>query len=136
MATIQNHSKTIDGITYTTRTLPASKGLVILPKLTGLFGEALMGLFFATDEEDREELLQNPQVIAAAITTIAEKAAASDGLLVIRDLLTSTEADLVRVGEAEVPGSVFTHFDGHFSGRYRHLVEVAFWVGSVNFAGP
>ena len=136
MATIQNHSKTIDGITYSTKTLPASTGLVILPKLMNLFGEALTGLFFATDDAERKELFEDPKVIAAAISTIAEKAAASDGLLVLRDLLSSTEADLVRVGEAEVPGSVFTHFDGHFAGRYRHLIEVALWVGSTNFAAP
>lgn len=136
MGTIQEHTKTIDGVTYTTRTLPATKGLVILPKLISMFGEAITGLFFATDEEAREKLLSDPKVLGAVISAVATQAAETDGLLVLKDLLASTSADKVRVGDAEVPGSIATHFDGHFAGRYRHLMEVAFWVGTCNFAGP
>jgi hypothetical protein len=136
MATVKEHSRTIAGIHYTTKTLPASVGLVIMPKLMALFGEALVGLFFATDDESREALLEDPKVLAAVVSSIAEKAAESNGLLVLKDLLVSTTADKVAVGDAEVPGSVHTHFDGHFAGRYRHLVEVALWVGQANFFAP
>lgn len=136
MATLKEHSRDFGGVTYTTKTLPASRGLVIMPKLMSLFGEALVGLFFATSEEDRETLLGDPKVLAAVISSIAEKAAEADGLLVIKDLLAETHADKVRVGDAEVPASVHAHFDHHFAGRYRHLVEVAMWVGSCNFMAP
>lgn len=136
MATIKEHTRDFSGTTYTTKTLAASRGLVIMPKLMALFGEALVGLFFATSDEDRETLLSDPKVLAAVISSIAEKAAETDGLLVVKDLLIDTHADRVRVGDAEVPASVHAHFDHHFSGRYRHLVEVAIWVGSCNFMAP
>jgi hypothetical protein len=136
MATLKEHSRDFSGVTYTTKTLPASRGLVIMPKLMSLFGEALVGLFFATSDEDREALLGDPKILAAVISSIAEKAAEADGLLVIKDLLADTHADKVRVGDAEVPASVHSHFDHHFAGRYRHLVEVAIWVGSCNFMAP
>ena len=136
MATTNEHTRQIDGVTYTTRTLPASQGLLILPRLMALFGEALIGLMFTTSEDEREHLLSDPKILGAVISQIAKHAAENDGLLVLRDLLGATEADRVRVGDAEVPGSVHTHFDGHFAGRYRHLVEVALWVGTVNFAAP
>lgn len=136
MATLTESSRTIGGITYTTKTLPASQGLVILPKLLALFGEALVGLFFATEDETRDKLLEDPKVLAAIISSIAEKAAEDNGLLVLKDLMASTTADKVRVGEAEVPASVHAHFDHHFAGRYRHLMEVALWVGQANFFAP
>ncbi len=136
VATIKEHTRDFSGTTYTTKSLAASKGLVIMPKLMALFGEALVGLFFATSDEDRETLLSDPKVLAAVISSIAEKAAETDGLLVVKDLLIDTHADRVRVGDAEVPASVHAHFDHHFSGRYRHLVEVAIWVGSCNFMAP
>lgn len=136
MATLTEHSRVFDGVSYTTKTLPASAGLVIMPKLMALFGEALVGLFFATEDEDREALLGDPKVLAAIISSIAEKAAETDGLMVLKDLLVSTTADAVRIGEAEVPASVHVHFDHHFAGRYRHLVEVCLWVGQCNFMAP
>jgi hypothetical protein len=136
MATLKEHTRDFSGTTYTTRTLPASKGLIIMPKLMALFGEALVGLFFATDEKARETLLEDPKILAAVIASIAEKAAETDGLLVIKDLLIGTRADKVKVGDVEVEGSVHDHFDEHFSGRYRHLVEVAVWVGTCNFMAP
>jgi hypothetical protein len=136
MALTKQHTKTIDGITYTTTTLPAAAGLVILPKMMSLFGEALIGLFIATDDDTRESLLEDPKVLAAMLTRVSEKAAEDDGLLVLKDLLVSTEADRVSIGDAEVPGSVHTHFDGHFAGRYRHLFEVALFVGVSNFIAP
>lgn len=136
MGTIKTHTKTIDGLAYTTRTLPATQGLVILPKIIALCGEALAGLFIATDDQARRELLQDPAVVGRVIGTIAERAADSDGLLVLRDLLASTECDKIQIGEAEVPGSVAEHFDSHFAGRYQHLVSVALWVAQCNFIAP
>ena len=137
MAITREHTKTIDGIQYITQTLPASDGLKIMPQLVALLGDSLVGLIFATDEKQRDGLLQDPKVLAALITGIATTAAESEvgGLLVLRDLLRTTECDQVAIGDAAVPGSVYTHFDLHFAGRYKHLVEVAMWVGRVNFFG-
>jgi len=136
MGVIREHTQAIDGIAYTTQTMPASDGLKILPRLVALLGDSLTGLFFATSEEDRDKLLTNPKVLGAMISEISRAAAEDDGLLVLRDMLKSTSADLVRVGDAEIPASVHTHFDQHFAGRYRHLLEVCLWVGRVNFTNP
>ncbi len=136
MGTTTEHTHVIDGVEYTTKTLAASDGLRILPKIVALLGDAMTGLFFATDEKDRDQLLRDPKVLGAMITEISRSAAEDDGLLVLKDLLKTTTSNLVRIGDAEVPGSVHTHFDHHFAGRYRHLVEVCMWVGRVNFTGP
>ena len=84
------------------------------------------------------QVLEDPKILAAVSTGIDTTAAESEvgGLLVIRDLLRATDCDRVAIGDAEVPGSVFTHFDLHFAGRYKHLVVVAMWVGRVNFFAP
>jgi hypothetical protein len=136
MSTTRTHTKTIDGTIYTTTTLPATDGLRIMPKLVALLGDSLVGLIFATDEKQRDGLMEDPKILAAIVTGIATTAAETDGLMVIKDLLRTTEADRVRIGDAEVPGSVHTHFDLHFAGRYKHLIEVAMWVGQVNFFAP
>ncbi len=136
MAITKTHTKVIEGITYTTTTLPASAGLTILPKVMSIFGEALIGLFFAVDDESKAEVFANPKVLGAIIAKVAENAAADNALLVLKDLLVSTECDRVSIGDAEVPGNVHSHFDGHFAGRYRHLMEVALWVGTSNFIAP
>jgi hypothetical protein len=136
MSTITEHTKTIDGITYKTRTLPASKGLVILPKLLALFGEPVLKLMFTADEDQRTELLKEPKILASILHQIAKQAAEDAGLLVIRDLMEGVNADKVKVGDAEIPGEVHTHFDGHFAGRYTHLAAVSMWVASCNFTGP
>jgi len=126
MGTTTEHTHVIDGVEYTTKTLAASDGLRILPKIVALLA----------DEKDRDQLLRDPKVLGAMITEISRSAAEDDGLLVLKDLLKTTTSNLVRIGDAEVPGSVHTHFDHHFAGRYRHLVEVCMWVGRVNFTGP
>ena len=68
---------------------------------------------------------------------MAKRASESEvgGLLVVKDLLKSTTADKVRLGDAEIPGSVHEHFDIHFSANYQHLATVVMWVGQVNFFG-
>ena len=87
MAITREHTKTIDGIQYITQTLPASDGLKIMPQLVALLGDSLVGLIFATDEKQRDGLLQDPKVLAALITGIATTAAESEvgGLLVLPD---------------------------------------------------
>ncbi len=140
---MRTHTTVIDGVSYETTNLPASEGLVILPKLIAIFGESLIGLLLTAADDDESKtaetlqaLLSNPKVLAAMIDTIAQRAAEDDALLVVRRLMKTTTADKVRIGDAEVPGPVHTHFDGHFAGRYKHLFEVAFWVAKANFAAP
>jgi len=127
----------IDEITYTTKTLSASAGLVILPKLLALCGESVLKIFFAAgDEETRAALLAEPRVVAQILHGMATNAAETDGLLVVQDLFINTTADKVRIGETEVEGSIATHFDTHFAGRYAHLAAVAMWVAQTNFIAP
>lgn len=133
MATIAQHTKLIDGTTYTTRTLPATEGLRILPRLIALFGEPVLKLMFTAEGDERGALLREPKVLAAVLHGMAENASETDGLLAVKDLLKATTADKVRIGEAEVEESIHTHFDTHFAGRYTHLATVAMWVASVNF---
>lgn len=122
-------------VTYTTKLLPASKGLVIVPKLLSLFGEALTALFM-TGDGAVPELLKNPKIVASIVARLAERAAETNGLRVLQDLMVGVQADKVRIGEAEVPGSVEEHFDTHFAGRFGHMVEVALWVAQENFLEP
>lgn len=133
---MNEHIKLIDGITYTTRTLPATTGLVILPKLIALFGEPVLKIMFSTDGEERGALLSDPKIMAAVLHAMASNAADTDGLLVIKDLFRATSADKVKIGTTEVDDSVYTHFDTHFAGRYMHLATVSMWVASCNFAAP
>ena len=139
------HTKIIEGVSYTTTTLPATRGLLILPRLIALFGEPILKLIFTTSQELGEgddageamgELLQDPKVMATILHGMAANAAEDNGLLVIKDLMMSTEADKARMGEAEVQGNVHQHFDTHFAARYTHLAQVAMWVASCNFIGP
>lgn len=126
------HTTTIDNIPYKTTTLLATRGLTILPKLIALFGEPLLKVMFSADEDEKEHMMEEPRVIAAILHGISLNA--SDGeLLVLRDLMETTESDQTRMGEAEVPGNIRMHFDTHFAGRYMHLAKVAKWVGSCNF---
>lgn len=127
------HNTTIDGVTYTTKTLPASAGLVILPKLLSLFGEPVLKLFFVADQAEKEALLKDPQVVASILHNISKNAAEDDGLLVVKDLLVNTSADKVKVGDTDIEAAIPSHFDTHFQGRYGHLFQVAMWVASVNF---
>lgn len=136
MPTTIEQTKLIDGVTYTTRPLPASIGLVIMPKMIALFGEPVLKLIFSSTGEEREVLMEDPKVIASILHGMASNAADTDGLLVIRDLFQATKADKVRMGDAEVEADIHTHFDIHFSGRYAHLAAVAMWVAQVNFFGP
>ncbi len=135
---MNKHTKVIGGITYTTTTLPATKGLVIMPRVLKLFGATILKILFeAESDEDRQALLSDPQVIAALLTEIAGNAAEDNGLLVVVDILQTTTADKVKIGDTTVSDvRVTDHFDEHFSGRYAHLAEVTMWVASCNFGEP
>jgi len=138
MSLVKTHTTEIGGVTYTTETLPASQGIVIFPKLLALLGERLAALLFATqgDPEAIQGLLANPKVMGQVLVSITERAAETDGLLVLKEMLTTTTADKVRVGDTEVPASVYDYFDAHFQHRYVDLFQVAFWVCRINFIPP
>ena len=146
MATIKEHHTTIDGVTYTATTLPATQALVILPRLVALFGDGIVSLFMATGEDGMAELLENPQVLARVITEVATTAADPEGifkgkgLLVLKEILPGVTADKVRIGGdeegVEVLGPVLPHFDEHFLRRLPHLVKVCVWVARLNFFDP
>lgn len=133
---LKQHAEKIDGITYTTTTLPATDGLRIMPKLVDLLGETGMALLLATSDEEKESLMENAEITAALMSSIAERAAENDGLLVIKDLLASTKCDKIQIGDNFIEGSVAENFDDHFAGRYMHLIRVAIWVGRASFGEP
>jgi hypothetical protein len=138
MGVVSDKTATIDGINYSTKTLPASEGLKLAPKLISLFGEDVLSLFAATSDDDKaERLLERPEVLGAVLTNMAERATDSDdGWLVLKELMRYTKSDRVRIGEVEGPGSVYDHFDTHFAGRYQHLLQVAMWAAMAGFGGP
>jgi hypothetical protein len=129
-------TKEIDGLVYTTETLPATEGLRILPKLVDLVGETGLALLMSTGEDEKTSLMANPEVNAALLSTVASRAAENDGLLVLRELMKRTKCNAIAIGEAKIDGSVYEHFDDHFAGRYMHLINVALWVGRVSFGAP
>jgi hypothetical protein len=135
MSIVTTAEKTIGGTKYRTRILPATSGLVILPKVVALMGEPIIKLM-TEDEDMRAKMVENPAILAAILASMAKQAAKDDGLLVVVELMEGVQADKVRIGDAEVDGSVAEHFDTHFAGRYKHLAEVAMWVMTVNFAAP
>ena len=134
MGVTSDITTTIDGVKYTAKLFPASEGLVLAPKVIALFGKNILELFMATDDDQTEELLDMPAVTAAMLSEMASVANASeDGWLVMRELMRYVRADKVRLGEAEVEGSVYENFDLHFAGRYQHLLEVAMWSARAGF---
>lgn len=136
MGALKTHSETIDGILYTTTTMPAIEGLIIMPKLINLLGETGMTILMATSDEEKDALMENNEVKAALMSSIAERAADSDGLLVVKDLMKHTVCNKIKVGDNFVTDSVWENFDDHFAGRYQHLLDVALWVGRASFAAP
>jgi hypothetical protein len=134
MGTIREHTKLIDGISYTTTTFSAMEALVVAPKLFKILPGEVVGLMFATDESQRAKVMESPQVVGQIMANIATRAAEDDGLLVLVELLANTSADKVRIGAADVPGKLASHFDSHFTHHgLGHMFRVAQWVGQVNF---
>lgn len=149
---MSTHTTTIDGITYTTKTLGATKGLCIMAKLISLFGRDGLDVLFKVagsglDEETKDKLFRGPEVVGRLLAAVAKNASEDEdeggkGILVVKDLLVNLTADKVRVGSSGTPedavleGPVLNHFDSHFDGRYMHLGEVVMWVAKCNFIGP
>jgi len=136
MGTIKTHESVIDDKTYFCKTFPASEGLILLPKMLSLLGEEVANLIFGLEDADLDGLLEDAKIVTQMIIRISERAAETDGLLVLRDLMRYTECDKVKVGDAEVRASVHERFDSHFAGDYGHLIRVAVWVGRASFANP
>lgn len=133
---LKTYTEVIDGATYSTTTLTATEGLVILPKLVALLGEDGLSLLIATSEEEQESLWENKEVQAALIMRLAENAAKDEGLLIVRRLLQNTTCDKIQVGDRLTTAKVRDNFDAHFAGNYMHLVRVAIWVGRMSFGKP
>jgi len=155
MGVVKEHSTVIDGITYTTKTFPATPGLDLIQRLSAMVGPDLATVIFASDddgtggildllksvaepgdEEDGSAMLQAMALAAAAIGKAAERAQPGEFAAFAKALLSRTTADKVTIGDAEGPGIVATHFDDHFAGRYLHLLEVCIWVARVGFVRP
>lgn len=134
-------TRVIDGRKYTTTPLPARQGLGLLRRLIACAGQEVVTMFFSLQgqkdaekkAEAKREVLSHPALKAQIMTRIAEH---EDADQVIYELLEKTECDRIRLGSAEVEGSVHTHFDEHFKADYAHLLDVALFVGEVNFGGP
>jgi hypothetical protein len=133
---IKEYTEVIGGKTYRTKTLPATEGLLLLPRILSLLGEKVANVLLVSGDENQALLLDNPKVIAGVLMQIAERAAESGGLLAIKDTLRHTECDDVKVGDAVVKANVHERFDTHFAGDYRHLLEVFWWVARRNFIDP
>lgn len=138
MGIVQNHTTTIDGITYTTRTFPASEGLVLIGQIVTVLGQRALDLLMAHNDKSTSEILADPKILGALAITAAQGSEKLPGGLpgFCRDLLKYTEADRVQIGEAQGKGNLVTHFDTHFAGRYKHLMDVCIFVMRVGFANP
>lgn len=149
MGMVRDITETIDGVTYTTKLFPASEGLELGRRLARLVSQdtIAMALLSAPEEgevtEDDDDngrsigsLMSDPTLIASLILGAAQSADAGEWASLCLDVLKQTTADKVRIGDAEVPGSVHKNFDSHFAGRYSHLFEVVVWAIRVGFGAP
>ncbi len=136
MGVVAEHSTVIDGITYTTVTFPATEGLDLMQRFAALVGPDVAALVLGVDDDEAQAVLGVPEVAVAIVTKAAERGAPGDFSSMAKALLVHTTADKVAIGSAEVAGGVAKHFDGHFAGRYLHLLEVCIWVARVSFARP
>lgn len=128
---LHTHTKTIDGEEYTTETLTTSEGLTVMPKLAGIFGDNALAIMFMP-EAQRKVAASDEKLMAVVVHSIAKQTDEGE-LLCVRELLKRTTSAKVQVGESEGQGNVAERFDSHFRGRYKHLMNVVMWVGSVNF---
>jgi len=136
MAAVTEHSTTIDGVTYRTRTYPATEAIDLLQRLARIVGEKVLALVMQVEDAEASLLAREAAVMVAIVSGAAERAAPGEFSQLAKSLLHHTTSDQVRIGETQVPGSVVDHFDTHFSGRYRHLLEVCIWAARLGFGGP
>lgn len=126
------------GREYKTTLLPATKGLVLMPKIIVLFGRELTTLMLSTDGSGLGRLLADPEVLANALYTISQNALRNDGegLLLLHEMMRFTTYKTVLAGGNVVDASVYTDFDLLFSGEYMDLFTVAIHVARASFAKP
>lgn len=116
----------IDGVTYTSTKLLASRGLSLLPRLVNLFGPILDGILVGKGENAFD-----PRVLLL----VAARAAEDDSLpKLCKDLLADMSAS--EVAGLKGGGKVVQHFDMHFAGDYVHLVKVVLFALMHSFKAP
>jgi len=129
-------STVIDGIPYTAKLFPTTEGLVLMPRLADLLGEAGLAIIIGAAQDPAKALEGDATILAPILGNIAARAAENNGLLVIKDLLKYTRCGKIKVGAQECDDLVINHFDDHFRGRYMHLFRVAIWVARASFVEP
>lgn len=131
---LKTEKKTIDGVTYTTKTFPATKAIEIGARLARLVEVSSWAAFLEGEEEEVEVLLKNPAVILEALVGAAKSQSPAELAQLAKDVLEETEAS--NVAESGEPGPMSAHFDVHFGGRISHLFDVLVWVLRVGFGVP
>ena len=63
MALVATHKKTIDGTTYSTSTLPATEGLIMMARLGRLIDTSMVGKALLQLDTDDDSILTNPALI-------------------------------------------------------------------------
>lgn len=142
---VHEHTKEIDGITYTAMTYTGSHGYDIFVRVLSLIPDAqasaLLKIFIHEDDggmsfEQVKALLSDPAVIAALTLGVGRELAKSGDKTLVRDMLKFVTTNELQIGEAKGKGSVYDHFDDHFRGRFGHLTRVLIWAARVGFGVP
>jgi len=129
-------SFTVNGRDYTTRLLPASDALVLMPKIVKLMGRQVFMIFMATSETGLAALLADRETLGSIIFTICENAADNDGLLLLREMMRYTTCKQIQLANSQIEASVFDNFDQHFAGDLLDLGTTAIHVGRASFTKP
>jgi hypothetical protein len=129
---IQTHTTVIDGLTYTSTTLPTRASLRLLPRLIQLFGAEELALMLAVGPDALFEHIDADPELSGNVLLRAAKAAA-DGDYSLDEtavmILQTTRCEQVRIGDNVVSARVDEHhFDAHFAARQKHLLKVCHWV--------
>lgn len=131
---IKEHSSTIGGIAYRTKTFPASEAIKLGARLARLIVAESWQAALAVEEDDLAALAKDPLVILDGLISAARAQSPDEIAALAKDLLVNTTCD--DIAGSKQPGPVGTHFDTHFAGRLGHLFEVLMWVARVGFVGP
>lgn len=155
MATVKVHEVTVDGTVYRIPTMPASRALIVLPRLFVLLGDADASAIAGADREQMAAALRSPAMLMSLLSSASRNAADPEGIFqgkgllsVVSDFLKGVECDQIDTGmrdEAGTPiyetGSILgdgkhSYFEEHFSGRLLHLGKLVWEVVNLNFFGP